>query len=929
MSGSIPLKLPPNFSTPPPVPPPAGGIFTSANFSSLPPPTYAQPTVSLPLESDLLEERSADLCYTLERADETLLFVGLEYIVEIYVTVLERSPAHFENIYSCMLCDQMFYSDTGRLGFSGKKKVLEHLSRLSHKLTYLNKHFPLVKEKLLEPPTNLCTLEGIDKLVNKIEDSFGRLRPRVVRGLAKFQENRLHIEKFIEQGKHIQESQDFIDKVTRAKRKSGDSPSRSRSRRKSSTSNNDRSSSEKMSSRHSFKTLDLIDKVDKLITDSPLKDNDGSHDKTKEKSKKHKLNVSQSTADERKSSEKKKRKDVMRSRSRSLDSREPISSSSLTSKKFISDLDSHLKSKKKKSKLNKSRSRSLSVNKSLKKKKKRSKSSSPEDCSKKKKKSKFYEKRSRSRSIDSKKGRKESKNRGRSRSRNRKNKKRKRSTSDSKEVVKKKKKSKSVKRRDSSSSEDSDSTASNTLQSQDKRSPGETMPSKIKPSIEVIEIDLSDDEGGKKQESSKASKELEIKVSKYLSEEDILLKDWKSQEQKFYSEPNKHPSYEAEWGNFWKRKHDEFLSNGNVKAAQDMSVEGLTPEWEEVFRKFLVSDLKRQVEREKACLRERHSLSYSDIEVFRGLGPGESEASTSTSTRGSEDSLVSTLNLLSGLETKGHLGRGLGSNILKLKNDAYELEASRSGSSIELVHTKDCHSLLVRARERLRSVTASQGNLEIKLALVNLSNHLAVSRCEEDEILEIEEQPRFKHSSGNPGLALSSLVGGQLGSRTSHHLVPLLDSLGMGVGMPQGLDVEEPVSPPMCPTPLMSEDTAIYSAYSQPSQSFPVPDIPDINNVDWSSISDIVSQVNKPNISEVVNPNTSQFSNSNDLRNINSNPKLEYLSEGEMVALFTNFKALEKEDQQEFIKHMKFIEDKDPERAKRVKKIYFDNVKLS
>merc|ERR1712112_511318 len=119
-----------------------------------------------------------------------------------------------------------------------------------------------------------------------------------------------------------------------------------------------------------------------------------------------------------------------------------------------------------------------------------------------------------------------------------------------------------------------------------------------------------------------------------------------------------------------------------------------------------------------------------------------------------------------------------------------------------------------------------------------------------------------------------------------------------------------------------SEDTAIYSAYSQPSQSFPVPDIPDMNNVDWSSISDIVSQVNKSNISEVIHPNTSQFSNSNDLRNINSNPKLEYLSEGEMVALFTNFKALEKEDQQEFIKHMKYIEDKDPERAKRVKKIY-------
>ena len=44
------------------------------------------------------------------------------------------------------------------------------------------KHFKTLKEEKLEPPKNVPTIEGIDKIVEKIERYFGRLKIHLVIG---------------------------------------------------------------------------------------------------------------------------------------------------------------------------------------------------------------------------------------------------------------------------------------------------------------------------------------------------------------------------------------------------------------------------------------------------------------------------------------------------------------------------------------------------------------------------------------------------------------------------------------------------------------------------------------------------------------------------------------------------------------------------
>jgi len=64
--------------------------------------------------------------------------VGLEYIVEV------RPIREGEPWYTCRLCETQFRTTAGD-EVSNQRKVLRHLRMISHKLNFLQTHFPKVK----------------------------------------------------------------------------------------------------------------------------------------------------------------------------------------------------------------------------------------------------------------------------------------------------------------------------------------------------------------------------------------------------------------------------------------------------------------------------------------------------------------------------------------------------------------------------------------------------------------------------------------------------------------------------------------------------------------------------------------------------------------------------------------------------------------
>ena len=77
---------------------------------------------------------------------------------------------------------------------SNQRKLLRHLRMISHKLNFLQTHFPKVnlrhwmltncqiiqvKRLMLEEPENKCTEEGVEKVVSRIERSFGQMKVKM------------------------------------------------------------------------------------------------------------------------------------------------------------------------------------------------------------------------------------------------------------------------------------------------------------------------------------------------------------------------------------------------------------------------------------------------------------------------------------------------------------------------------------------------------------------------------------------------------------------------------------------------------------------------------------------------------------------------------------------------------------------------------
>lgn len=194
----------PSFSYPPP----------TATFGSSPPATTRQPHWPLsygPKEEIFPENKTPHLQPILDKY-QNQIFIGLEYVVEIQLVDSERRGSW----YSCRLCERSFQSKD--LVTNTTENIIHHLGLASHKLNYLQKHFKVLKEEKLEPPNNVCTLEGIDKLALKIEIYFGRLNVKLVIGEKIYFSNLEKIDKIINEGKHFEENLEFLDFVRKKKK---------------------------------------------------------------------------------------------------------------------------------------------------------------------------------------------------------------------------------------------------------------------------------------------------------------------------------------------------------------------------------------------------------------------------------------------------------------------------------------------------------------------------------------------------------------------------------------------------------------------------------------------------------------------------------------------------------------------------------------
>merc|ERR1719341_747992 len=183
--------------------------------------------------------------------------VGLEYIVEV------RPVREGEPWYTCRLCETQFRTTAGD-EVSNQRKLLRHLRMISHKLNFLQTHFPKVKRLTLEEPENKCTEEGVDRVISRIERSFGHLKVKLVVGSEMYKRSEVEIDMVIKRGVHLVEDGPFVESF---KKKEKHKKKRSRSR--STSPARERKRKKRSRSISPEKTKKKLDQNVKLRADDP------------------------------------------------------------------------------------------------------------------------------------------------------------------------------------------------------------------------------------------------------------------------------------------------------------------------------------------------------------------------------------------------------------------------------------------------------------------------------------------------------------------------------------------------------------------------------------------------------------------------------------------------------------------------------------
>ena len=169
---------------------------------------------------------------------------------------------------------------------TNERQLLRHLRLMSHKLNYLQAHFPRVKRLCLEAPENKCTEDGVNRVVEKVTDEFGTMKVKLVVGSELFVKSQAEVDMVIQNGRHIQETEPFIEKIEqkekkKRKRKEEEVKTKEKARER------DRKSKKRRRSRSAEKKKDKNKKKHQRQSSSSSSSSGSPSPKTKSKEKKN------------------------------------------------------------------------------------------------------------------------------------------------------------------------------------------------------------------------------------------------------------------------------------------------------------------------------------------------------------------------------------------------------------------------------------------------------------------------------------------------------------------------------------------------------------------------------------------------------------------------------------------------------------------
>merc|ERR1719447_2547020 len=810
--------------------------------------------------------------------------VGLEYIVEVR-PVREGDPW-----YTCRLCDRVFSTTSGD-EISNQRKLLRHLRMISHKLNFLQTHFPRVKRLMLEEPENKCTEEVVNRVVAKIERTFGHSKVRLVVGSETYNRSEAELDMVITKGAHFVEDDSFVESFrkkakkrnkSRSKSRSKESKSKKRSRSKS-PEKSKRTKTESPEQSKSKEVIMVLKKKEKVkrknaLSSSTSRSPSPHAKKMKKKSEDEK--VSSNEKSKVKGATKQKKKKVSRRSSSSSSSRSR--SSSPPSPSTLKVMDKIISKKRGK---------------------RRSESSPERKKSKKDKKSSKKAKPARERCYSS-------------------------SPSPPKQ-------SKLKKREKLDASRDTIKASLSNVEERVKKFKQEE--------TEMFE------ELRQEQEKFYQSPSTH---PQYQTEWNLF---WKTEHEKLSrvtmvggAEVSKiiEAKWVAHWKDFFDKSHESKMQERrkSLMALNRISI----AEIEEIMLKQKPADEVITLDDSSDEDNGNRDIANEQNNQSRNVSkPVDTVKSSSV-----DASLLSTLRLLASLDTGGNLGEGMGIKLGQLQEAALTLEGSQFGSSEGLVRERDCSSFLDTARERL-ALRIDQGRIgpgqkqAARLALDNLEVLLRKFGVEREEVLEVD-------SVGVEEAAIRKRVELQLAGKvvSAQDMAALIEAervrarLNLGPGLDAGLTSSGvaanlfSVYPSGQPTnPSQPEVWAAVSRmFNQPSSHQQQPQNfhllqqavreqqPSTSANAFSSDesspprSDITPSIIQEKPSSPSVPSSSSFPTKSPNRqsDIKAEP-FESLTEEELIHLVKGFKDLDQKDKRDLIGYMKKLEKTNLAMVQRVK----------
>lgn len=198
---------------------------------------------------------------------------------------------------------------------------------------------------------------------------------------------------------------------------------------------------------------------------------------------------------------------------------------------------------------------------------------------------------------------------------------------------------------------------------------------------------------------------------------DKKLSDLNNSFKAYKEDPERHPSYNAEWQKFWKRRKDELIAAG-----LDHRKYNYQPEWVRFFKIRIEELYSEEAENIKIKLRENFSLPMSNdylidplyhVQAVKENSPARTAISPQTNREQSErpvilqpnqDSspqVVSVLRLMTALEE--HLG-SLGPKITQLLSKALQMEKINPRNVNSVMLTEENWSLIETAKEKFKGL---------------------------------------------------------------------------------------------------------------------------------------------------------------------------------------------------------------------------------